>query len=361
MAIQHGLWKIGEKPQHLTPIALESEELLEQQIFEDISILNAGWMLIGRQVRTRFGKFIDLLAVDANGSLIVIELKRDKTPRDVVAQTIDYASWIVELSPEQVVEIYLNFTELYGLNVPSLDHAFEQRFGVPLQQVELNGDHKMVVVAARLDAGTERIINYLNDYAGIPINAVFFTAFADGGNQYLSRSWMIAPEETQERAISKSQKEPWNHEFYVSFGHNQHRHWDDARQYGFISAGGGLWYSKTLNMLSVGDRIWVNIPKTGYVGVAQVTGEVALLADYRFETPDGLKTLIEAKTAGHYVSAEEEDNAEYLVPVEWIKALPAGDAFSEVGLFGNQNSVCKPTAAKWSHTVERLKQTWDLQ
>ena len=35
-------------------------------------------------------------------------------------------------------------------------------------------------------------------------------------------------------------------------------------------------------------------------------------------------------------------------------------AFSEVGLFGNQNTVCKPTAPKWSHTVNRLKQMWPL-
>jgi hypothetical protein len=26
-----------------------------------------------------------------------------------------------------------------------------------------------------------------------------------------------------------------------------------------------------------------------------------------------------------------------------------------VGLFGNQNTVCQPRAAKWRHTVERLR------
>jgi hypothetical protein len=30
-------------------------------------------------------------------------------------------------------------------------------------------------------------------------------------------------------------------------------------------------------------------------------------------------------------------------------------AFSEIGLFGNQNSVCKPITPKWNHTIERLK------
>nr|WP_281430418.1 hypothetical protein [Salinicola acroporae] len=64
---------------------------------QDVSILNRDWLLIGRQVRTAFDKLIDLLAIDANGTVIIIELKRDKTPREVVAQTIDYASWIAGL------------------------------------------------------------------------------------------------------------------------------------------------------------------------------------------------------------------------------------------------------------------------
>ena len=29
---------------------------------------------------------------------------------------------------------------------------------------------------------------------------------------------------------------------------------------------------------------------------------------------------------------------------------------NDVGLFGNQNTVCKPTAPKWRSTVERLKE-----
>ena len=56
--------------------------MLEKQTMQDVSILNRDWLLIGRQVRTAFDKLIDLLAIDANGTVIIIELKRDKTSRD---------------------------------------------------------------------------------------------------------------------------------------------------------------------------------------------------------------------------------------------------------------------------------------
>lgn len=95
MAIQQGIWKMGSTPQKLTTVPLDNENLPEEQVFQDMSILNPDWLLIGRQVRTAFDKKIDLLALDASGSVIIIELKRDKTPRDVVAQAIDYASWLL--------------------------------------------------------------------------------------------------------------------------------------------------------------------------------------------------------------------------------------------------------------------------
>jgi hypothetical protein len=31
---------------------------------------------------------------------------------------------------------------------------------------------------------------------------------------------------------------------------------------------------------------------------------------------------------------------------EWIETMDAAHAFNEVGLFGNQNNVCQPRAAK---------------
>jgi hypothetical protein len=44
------------------------------------------------------------------------------------------------------------------------------------------------------------------------------------------------------------------------------------------------------------------------------------------------------------------------VPIRWVEIVPAKDEIYEIGLFGNQNSVCKPTTPKWRFTVDLLKQ-----
>jgi hypothetical protein len=38
-------------------------------------------------------------------ALLIIELKKNRTPRDVIAQAIDYASWVQNLLHEKILDI----------------------------------------------------------------------------------------------------------------------------------------------------------------------------------------------------------------------------------------------------------------
>lgn len=362
MPVQHAIWRVGDKPVPLTRDRLVSEQKLEEMIVRDPDILSSEWMLIGRQEITNHSGRIDLLAIAPDGSLILVELKRDRTPREIVAQALDYASWVEQLTPEKIAQIYQRFSD--GGN---LDGAFRERFGVDLDEETLNESHQIVIVASELDAATERIIGYLNE-RDIAINALFFQVFQSGNDQLLSRAWLIDPSETQANVAattkSKGEKEPWNGEHYVSFGDPSSRSWEDARKYGFISAGGGSWYSQTLKLLSPGDRVWVKIPKVGFVGVGKVTETVTPFKDFKVQTPDGERPVMEVlKYADTYKTrAEDPEKSEYFVRVEWLDSVPVAKAINEVGLFGNQNTVCKPTTPMWRHTVERLKtyfKKWD--
>jgi len=364
MPVKHAIWRVGDKPTPLPTSRLASEQALEEMIVSDPGILSSEWMVIGRQELTSHGGRIDLLAIAPDGSLVLIECKRDRTPREIIAQALDYASWVEELTPEKITLIYQRFA-----NGGNLDEAFQQRFGTELDEEALNESHQIIIIAAELDAATERIIGYLNA-RDIAINAVFFQVFQHGDEQLLSRVWLIDPGETQANAASTSrnrgEKEPWNGEYYVSFGDTSSRSWEDARQFGFISAGGPSWYSQTLRLLSPGDRVWVRIPKTGYVGVGRVTEAVRPVKEFTVQTPSGERPALEVlKHADRYkLNLDDPEKTEYLVRVVWLDTVPESGAVNEVGLFGNQNSVCRPTTPKWRHTVEQLKThfpKWDHQ
>ncbi len=94
MPIRHALWTVGPDPQPVREDRLPDERTLEDMIAARPDILSDQWMPVARQVRTPHGGIVDLLAIAPDGGLVVIELKRDLTPRDVVAQGLDYASWV---------------------------------------------------------------------------------------------------------------------------------------------------------------------------------------------------------------------------------------------------------------------------
>ncbi|MGH3479662.1 MAG: endonuclease NucS domain-containing protein [Nocardioidaceae bacterium] len=360
MPLEIGVWRVDGQPRRMPTSAIPLEARLEELLETDPTILGEPLLLIGRQVPTAHGKFIDLLAVDSEGVLHVLELKRDKTPRDVVAQTLDYGSWVETLAHDDVRSIF----ERYRDDV-AFEEAFFDRFATAPPE-ELNSGHMLTVVASEVDPATARIVEYLARF-DVPLNVVFFRYFVDDGHEYLARTWLVDDTrgDSGEGSAKKSRagkRQPWNgQDWYVSFGEESGiRSWDDARRYGFVSAGGGAWYSRTIRNLPIGARVFVCIPGggAGYVGVGTTTGE-AMPFDEAVLTVDGVETkMAELPLKGSYRHDNDaDDNAEYVVPVAWIGTNDRSEAIWEKGFFANQNSACK---FRDRFTLDELVRRFDL-
>ena len=363
MPIEVGVWRVDEGLKAIQFRELEQEAVLQQIISNDISVIDSRLMVIGREVTTAFGGRVDVLAVDATGNLAVIELKRNRTPREIVAQILDYGSWVRNLTADEIAESFIDYqVRFLKTGTPrSINDAFQERFGgVP---DSLNSSHQLIIVAGSLDPSTERIVNYLMEEYRVEINAVFFRVFDDDGRRYLTRAWLREPVGSSAEITSLSTPRSgavgeWNGEYYVSYGPIPGRSWPDAKKYGFVSAGGGEWYVNTLRTLQPGNRIWVNVPGTGYVGVAEVVS-AAVPMDQFIVNLEGAETPIaeaDVEPSWMYDPAE----GEYFVGVKWIKAVELHEAVREIGFFGNQNTVARPRAQSWNFTVERLKTVWQV-
>lgn len=354
MPIRVAIWKVDAQPSPLTESSLAKEQLLEEMIIAAPRLLSDEWLLIGRQEDTGFGGRIDLLAIAPDGSLVLIELKRDRTPREVVAQALDYAGWVEKLRAEDIAGIYGRFAP-----GRSLAQDFRQRFGQDLDEETLNKSHQIIIVAGSLDDSTERIVAYLSE-RDIPINVLCFQVFTHNTEQFISRAWLLDPVRAQvsTAAAPDGPNEPWNGEFYCNYGDGPNRSWADAVQYGFICAGGGSFYTRTLQLLSPGDRIWVKAPGHGFVGVGRVKGRAQAATTFKIATAGGEVPVLDIVKGGKYHREflNDPERCEYFVPVQWLQTVPLEKAVHEIGLFGNQNTVCKPTTAKWRSTVEKLKE-----
>lgn len=363
MPLGFGLWRIQEGTTRLLPSQVDHEAKLEDLIENDVGLVDPDLMLIGRQVITDYGKRIDLLAVNSDAELVVIEIKRDMTPRDIVAQLLDYGSWVADLTHDRIRDLHAEYLAKRKQPAIPFEEAFAETFGGPPPDA-INEAHRLLVVASALDNATERIISYLSVNYGVPVNAAFFRYYRDEGHEYLARAWLIDPTEvTLEAGHARNpsnKRQPWNgQDFYVSLGEGPYRTWEDARTYGFISGGQGKWYSRTLQTLFPGARVFVYVPQVGYVGVGTVTEPARPVGQFTVSLGGKETPILNApvKAPEMAANADDPEMCEYLVRVEWLKTRPKEQAISRKGLFANENTACK---LRDRFTLDTLTQEFEL-
>jgi uncharacterized protein with ParB-like and HNH nuclease domain/predicted transport protein len=139
----------------------------------------------------------------------------------------------------------------------------------------------------------------------------------------------------------RQEQRPWNgRDFYVVLGG---RDWDDCQRFGFVSAGGGRYYSKPLEQLYPGARVFAYMPGQGYVGVGQVLEPVRPVTEFQVEVDGERKPILEAPFSDAHLERDKDDpeRCEYLVRVDWLATRPLEEAVWDTGLFANQMTVCK--------------------
>tara|TARA_Y100000588_G_scaffold377178_1_gene455936 strand:- start:18 stop:1091 length:1074 start_codon:yes stop_codon:yes gene_type:complete len=198
------IWEITTdgslEPVEKTPI--NYEEHLEDWLENDISMISPDYLLIGRQIHTDYGGIIDLLCLDAQGDLVIIELKRGQTPREVTAQALDYASWAENLSHEDIKGLANRYFEKQGTD---LETSFKEFFGDSLPET-MNDQHQILIVAESMDASTERIVKYLSS-KGIGINVLTVQHYKkNDGSELMAQVFLMDTVEVSEKPTSGSKR-----------------------------------------------------------------------------------------------------------------------------------------------------------
>jgi hypothetical protein len=320
---------------------LATEDQLEDWIARNPRSFGLNVLICGRQVATAHGGRIDLLALDRDGNVTIIELKRDRTPREIVAQVLDYASWVRKLSPKDINEIAVEYL------TNSLSASFESFFGESLPE-KLNSSHSMLIVASEFDDASRRIVEYLSDEYGVSINTAFFNVFQHNGNMLMATDWLIDQEQVVEKARARKEL-PWSGWYYVNVGEPD-RSWEDERRHGFLAAGGGSQYSGKLRKLQPGDPVFAYQKGKGYVGYGLVAQPSVPASDFEVNGKRLFDLPLEEPALKH--QAGDPEMQEYAVGVDWKRTYPVTEAKWADGLFANQNIVCRLTHPA---TIEFLK------
>lgn len=137
------------------------------------------------------------------------------------------------------------------------------------------------------------------------------------------------------------------------------RQWNACNEYGFLSTGQGLVYSKQLRKLEKGDIIAAFITGAGYVGIGEVVKEAAPIREFVFNGYTMQQLSLNADILNVKISNQnyvkelpylkenlfmnaDNEKTEWVVGVKWLKTVDRSNAnwVSNIGLFSNRNVQC---------------------
>ena len=184
------LWSVDRTEGKLSATAVESvdntktEQDLEELLVASPDLLMNGLTLIGRQVSTDGGT-LDLLGIDADGRLVVFELKRGTLTRDAVAQVLDYASDLAALDAVRFGALIEKHSGRHGVD-PIEDFADWYRQEHPGESEFPLDRPRMVLVGLGVDDRARRVVNFLAE-SQVDIQLMTFYAFREDGKLFLAR------------------------------------------------------------------------------------------------------------------------------------------------------------------------------
>ena len=175
------------------------EVLLEnnpEYFFEGSKVL-----IIGRQVTTNLNSFVDLLGIDKAGNAVVVELKRGKTPRETIAQLLEYASFVENLDYSQLNDIYQD----YSGEESSLEDYHQQYFQNELDEnISFNKSTKLIIVAQEISKEIRQTALFLKR-KGIDIYCMEFKYFeTKSGEKIISSDFVVGEEEFIHRKVQSA-------------------------------------------------------------------------------------------------------------------------------------------------------------
>jgi hypothetical protein len=173
---------------------------LEPWLESNPAILGPGIVIIGRQTMTKSG-LIDLLGIDKTGNVVIVEIKRDKLPREALTQAIDYASDAAGWTIEKLGEICSEYCS------KSLEETLTESFpDIDVETLTINDTQRIILVGFSVESALERMIEWLSDNFSVNINAVVLNYVKTAsGDELLTKTSIISEEFEQER-VKKQKK-----------------------------------------------------------------------------------------------------------------------------------------------------------
>lgn len=150
---------------------IQTEQELQDQIVKKPNELEPGLWIVGYEFALG-GNRADLLAVDGDGRLVVVEVKRANATREAVGQVLDYVSALNLMDPRRIVRL-IDSAPVRAAFSPPVDFEAEYVDRHPGGALSDLMPPRALLASTAESQATERILAYLEDH-GVEVHSVVF-------------------------------------------------------------------------------------------------------------------------------------------------------------------------------------------
>jgi len=175
---------------------------IQEWIEKTPSILGQELLVVAKELPLRSGIRLDLLAVNNQADLVVIELKRGESDRDVEWQAIKYASYCSNFLPDEIFTYYAQYLES---DTDEAQLSIEEFIDVELER--LNKSQQIILVAREFHPDVVSAVLWLRDN-GVEIKCVRLRPYVDNdGDLFITPDVIIPLPEAKDYVERKEAKQ----------------------------------------------------------------------------------------------------------------------------------------------------------
>ena len=178
-------------------LGLRERQDIQEWVAANPTILGGDLLIIGKEFSDfdRTSERLDLLAVDRDGKLVIIELKRDDSGADVHWQAIKYASYLARATAADITNL---LSRHEGISAEEAESKLQQHLGADDLNA-LNHDQRIILASHRFAPEVTNAVLWLNEKApGENLITCFkLTPYQDGDTLYLQSSRFIPMPDTE--------------------------------------------------------------------------------------------------------------------------------------------------------------------
>ncbi len=199
------------KSTRLSDEGFHERDLQEWIIERPAELLKGEFLLIGREVTVKgLGDAIDLLAIDPDGNLVVIELKRGSLKDPVDFQSLKYAAYTAHWDYDHLKHQFETFRSAAGRHLFDSDTPFQDELDEFCnEEYSINQDQRIVLVGEDIRDRLHLIVRWLAD-RDVDVTVITVELLTDGERYFLDTEQAIpVPETSPPEVDPDTSDKPW--------------------------------------------------------------------------------------------------------------------------------------------------------